>query len=62
MSMIGHQRPGINAGLCSGRKLNQSLEEVFAVSYIVDNPALIDSTDHYVVQGPRSIQSGSSRH
>jgi hypothetical protein len=60
--MVGHQRSGINAVLCYGRKLIQMLDEVLAVSYIIDNPALIDSIDHYMVQSSLSIQSGLPRH
>jgi hypothetical protein len=47
--MIGHQRPGINGGLCSSIKLSHALEEVFAVGYIADNPAPFNSSHDYVM-------------
>jgi hypothetical protein len=60
--MIGHQRPGIDAGVCTGSKLSQTLDKIFAVGNIIDNSAPFDSSHHHMMQGSRRIQSGSTRH
>jgi hypothetical protein len=62
VGMIGHQRPGIDAGFCPRSQLSQAFDKVFAISNIIDYPTLIDPSQYNMVQGSRGIQSRSSRH
>jgi hypothetical protein len=62
MGMIGHQRPGIDAGFGINGQFSQTLDKVFAIGDIVDNPALFDSSHNDVMQGTRGIQAGATRH
>jgi hypothetical protein len=49
VGMIGHQRPGIDAGVGAGRQLPQTLDKILTISNIVDNPAFLYSSHHYMM-------------
>ena len=60
--MVGHQRPGIEAGISSGRWFSHTLVKIVTIRNILDNPALFDSRNNYIMQSSRRIQSGPMRH
>jgi hypothetical protein len=60
--MIGHQRPGTHGSFRSGSQLSQTLHKIFTIGNGVDNPALFGSSHNYIMQGPRGIQSSTTRH
>jgi len=51
----------IDGGLITGSKLSPTLDKIFAVGNIVENPSFFDSSHNHMVQGLRGIQSSATR-
>jgi hypothetical protein len=49
MGMVGHQGPGIDAGLCIGSKLSEAFCKIFSIGNIVYNPAPFDSSHNHMM-------------
>jgi hypothetical protein len=62
MRMIGHECPRITLGLRLFQKNGYSLNEIFAVLIIHEDPFSLDSSGDDVMQRPRGVDAGLTWH
>jgi hypothetical protein len=62
MSVIGHQRPGIDRRLRIQGDCTHARDKIFTVLIVVNDHTLFNTPDNHMVQRPRSIQPRPSRH
>jgi len=57
MSMVGHQRPGIDRCLQIDRQPLNPVDKIYSVLVIIYNLVALDSPDNDMVKGSRRIQT-----
>jgi hypothetical protein len=62
MEMVGHECPGINAGIRFFYNLPQTVEEVPAIRVAPEDGGSIDASHHDVLQSSFEIEPWSPRH
>jgi hypothetical protein len=62
MGMVGHEGPGVTAGLCLRQKPFQPLGEIITIMFIPEDVTTLNSSDYDMMQDTCAIKSGVTGH